>query len=445
MSVRAVSAKHIAKAKNTVVKALKKTPLKPLWWRAKHIAPIRMVRHTLKDIHQDKLVNEWYPEIYSRHSSEPVDENKVIIIENALTGLSSSFRLLYRDLKASGKYRIHVHHIGRNLVHANEHDINGARLAYDLGTARYVFLSDECVALSCVPLRPETTVVQLWHGCGAFKRFGRSTLDLKFGANQDHIDRYPRYKNYSLVTVSSPDVVWAYEDAMGLKGQNIVRPIGISRTDVFFDPEYLAKAPERVYQEVPQARGKRVVLYAPTFRGRIAIAETPDYLQFDLRKLKEVLGDDVLILIKHHPIVKDYHMPRIPEDLAGSFAVDVTHTLSIEDLMITADVCITDYSSLIFEYSLLDKPLIFYVYDLEKYFDWRGFYYDFDELTPGPVCRTMEELGQAVRVSLTSGESFDSEKMKAFRRKFMASCDGHATKRIEEWVFGESGQKETII
>ena len=144
----------------------------------------------------------------------------------------------------------------------------------------------------------------------------------------------------------------------------------------------------------------------------------------------------MILLIKHHPMVKDYHIPKIPEDLEGSFAVDVTRTLSIEDLMITADVCITDYSSLIFEYSLLDKPLVFYAYDLEKYFDWRGFYYDFDELTPGPVCRTMEELAQAVQASLTSGEGYDSEKMRAFRRKFMSSCDGHATRRIEEWVFG---------
>ena len=438
MSGSAMGAKQISKAKKAVVNAIKKTPLRPIWWRAKHIAPIRLIRHTLKDMHQDRLIHEWYPEIYSRHSSEPVDESKVIFIENALTGLSSSFRLLYRDLKASGKYQIHVHHIGRNLVHANDHDINGARLAYDLGTSRYVFLSDECVALSCVPLRPETTVVQLWHGCGAFKRFGRSTADLKFGANQENMDRYPRYKNYSMVTVSSPDVVWAYEEAMGLQDQKgIVQPIGISRTDVFFDPEYLAKAPVRVWRKVPQARGKRVVLYAPTFRGRIAIAETPDYSRFDLRKLKEALGDDVILLIKHHPMVKDYHIPKIPEDLEGSFAVDVTRTLSIEDLMITADVCITDYSSLIFEYSLLDKPLVFYAYDLEKYFDWRGFYYDFDELTPGPVCRTMEELAQAVQASLTSGEGYDSEKMRAFRRKFMSSCDGHATKRIEEWVFGE--------
>ena len=99
-------------AKKAVGDALKKTPLKPLWWKVKLMPPVYQIRHLLIDIHQDKLMFEWYPEIYSRHSSEPVDESKVIFIENALTGLSSSFRLLYRDLKASGKYQIHVHHIG---------------------------------------------------------------------------------------------------------------------------------------------------------------------------------------------------------------------------------------------------------------------------------------------------------------------------------------------
>lgn len=426
--------------KRMVIDAIKRTPLKSVVDGVKQVPPMYQIRHYLIDKHEDKLFFEWYPDIYNRHSSDPIDEKKVVIIENAMTGLSNSLQQIYQDLKASGKYRIHIHHIGRNLIHAEDSDKNGARLANDLGDARYVFLSEACRVLSCLPLRPETTVVQLWHGCGAFKKFGRSTADLKFGLDLAHADRHPQYANYTYVTISSPEVAWAYEQAMGYEDKkDVIRPIGVSRTDVFFDPKFCAQASERVFEKVPQARGKKIFLYAPTFRGGVAVAETPNYKQFDLERLHVVLGDDAIILIKHHPIIKDIYMPKIPENLKDTFAVDVTRTLSIEDLMITADVCITDYSSLIFEYSLLNKPLVFYAYDLKKFFDWRGFYYDYEELTPGPVCYTMDEL---VDVLWQEECGYDPEVMQAFREKFMSSCDGHSTERIEELVFGKSLRKK---
>jgi CDP-glycerol glycerophosphotransferase (TagB/SpsB family) len=421
--------------RDAALNVVRKTPLREAWWKVKGVPPFAQVRHFLGRIHLRKINEEWYPDIYHRHSSEPVDPFKVVIIENAVSGLSNSFRLIYHDLKKDGRFTVHVHHLGKNLVRREQHDINGARLANDVGNAKYVFLSEACTVLNVLPIRPETTVVQLWHGCGAFKKFGRSTGNLLFGPSTEKFDRHPLYRHYNYVTVSSPEVVWAYEEAMGLAGQGIIIPIGVSRTDVFFDGKYLAKASERVYAKVPQARGKKVVLYAPTFRGKVALAETPDYKVFDLKRLREVLGEDTIILIKHHPVVKEMRIPKIPKKLEGSFAVDVSDSLTIEDLMITADVCITDYSSLIYEYSLLDKPLVFYAYDMDDYCDWRGFYYDYNEMTPGPVCRTMDELAHVMSLP---DFGYDAEEMKAFREKFMSSCDGHATERIEKLVFGES-------
>ena len=94
---------------------------------------------------------------------------------------------------------------------------------------------------------------------------------------------------------------------------------------------------------------------------------------------------------------------------------------------------ITDYSSLIFEYSLMNRPMVFYSYALDSYYDWRGFYYDYEEMTPGPVCRTMEELMDALA---NVDAQFDQERLDEFREKFMGACDGHATERIEKLMFG---------
>ena len=177
---------------------------------------------------------------------------------------------------------------------------------------------------------------------------------------------------------------------------------------------------------IPEAEGKRVLLYAPTFRGNVSEAVAPDAL--DLEEMAEELGDQYLLLIKHHPVIRK--RPEIP-DGAGKFAVDVTESMEIEELLCTCDLCISDYSSLIFEYSLFERPLVFFAYDLEEYGDWRGFYYDYDELTPGPVVRTTGEVIQYIR---ETEKEFDPERIRAFRNKFMSACDGHATDRLIELV-----------
>ena len=119
----------------------------------------------------------------------------------------------------------------------------------------------------------------------------------------------------------------------------------------------------------------------------------------------------------------------------------MTDTLPIEELLMVSHVCISDYSSLVFEYSLLERPVLFYAPDLEQYQDWRGFYYPYEEMTPGPVITGQEELGRCLgRVDAWSGR----ERIRDFRRKFMEACDGKAARRIADCLDAETGiMKET--
>ena len=152
--------------------------------------------------------------------------------------------------------------------------------------------------------------------------------------------------------------------------------------------------------------------------------------------MKEALGGEYVLLVKQHPIVK--MRPPIPEGAKG-FAFDVSDSCTIEDLICVCDICISDYSSLIYEYSLMDRPMVFFAYDLEEYGDWRGFYYDYEELTPGPVVRTTGEV-----ISWIREEKFDMEQVRAFRKRFMSACDGHATERLLKaiGITGHTGKAE---
>ena len=371
-----------------------------------------------------------FPRTYAKAVSEKktVNPKKAVFIEMRFTEITDSFRLVYERMKAEG-YEVHEHYLQNTLPGKKAFIERCNKMLEDLADARFAFLNDSCNVVSCVKLRKETEIFQLWHACGAFKKFGMSTAELKFGENRKTLEKYPNYGNLKYVTVSSPEIVWAYEEAMNLKHKDHqVLPLGISRTDIFYDQAFLDASREKVYSVFPQAEGKKIILYAPTYRGRVAKAQSPDEL--DLEQMKQALGSEYVFLAKHHPFVKE--PPVIPES-CRDFAMDVTKHLQIEELIAVSDICISDYSSVIYEYSLFERPMIFFAYDIEDYNDWRGFYYNFDELTPGPVFTKTEEVIDYIS---NISERFDQAEVHAFREKFMSACDGHATDRIMDLVHG---------
>ena len=375
----------------------------------------------LRRIRKHYRYKVYFPKVYSSYCTEPVQENKVLFLEMRFTKLSNSFELIYKALEESGEYDLKCSYVQFNFIRGREFTERVNEMLKELATANYVFVDDASLILSSIPLRKETVAINLWHACGAFKKFGRSTAELKFGSSAATLDKYPNYGNLTHVTVSSPEVIWAYEEAMHLP-KGIVKATGVSRTDQFYDKEFVESRKQKLYEIMPEAKDKKVILYAPTFRGHVATASSPDRIDFE-RFCRE-LGNEYVIVCKHHPFVKN--PPIIPEELQH-FARDLTKYLSIEDLLCCADICISDYSSLVFEYSLFEKPMIFYAYDYDNYCDWRGFYYDYSEFTPGPVVQTEDELLNSIKNIDTQ---FDKQKVIDFKEKFMGSCDGHATERI---------------
>ena len=386
-------------------------------------------------IYRHYILKILYPSIYKKYSKLPVDEKKVVFVEIRLPSLTNSLQLMYDKLYMETDLDLHCHFLRNTFVSRKEYRERCKAFIADIATAKYVFMDEATNINGCFEMRPETTVTQLWHGCGAFKKFGFSTADAIFGASRKDMENYPFNRNYTHVTVSSPDVIWAYEQAMRYTHESgVVKALGSSRTDIFYDEEFIKSAYDELYEKFPAAKGKKVILYAPTFRGRVAKAKSPNVLK--LREMYEAFGEEYVVIMKHHPLVRK--RPKIPAELIDSFAVDFTTDMSIETLLCVSDICISDYSSLVFEYSLFERPMIFLAHDLDEFFDWRGFYYDYDELTPGPVVKTTQEVIDYIS---DIDNLFDKEAVQNFRNKFMCSCDGHATERIISTVFGENYEK----
>ena len=184
-----------------------------------------------------------------------------------------------------------------------------ARAGYQLAAARAFVVDDYFFPMYVIRPRPGTVRLQVWHAAGAFKKFGYSVLDRSFGADEDLVRRVAIHGNYTLALVSSMAVAPFYAEAFGQPVDLFASRFGLPRTDLFADAERRDRALARLRATYGLPDGRRIVLYAPTFRGdTVGRARYDDLL--DLRVMHEVLGDDHVGPAQAPPVRA--HRPRDP-------------------------------------------------------------------------------------------------------------------------------------
>lgn len=178
---------------------------------------------------------------------------------------------------------------------------------------------------------------------------------------------------------------------------------------------------------------KKIILYAPTWRdnqfygkGRYKFD-----LALDLQHMREILGNDYIVILRMHYLVAE-NFDLTPYE---GFAYDFSTHEDIRDLYLISDILVTDYSSVFFDFANLKRPMIFYVYDIDTYRDkLRGFYFDFENKAPGPLVKTTEEVIQTIQ-ALEKTDKPLSESFDAFYDKFCYLESGQSTKRVVDEVF----------
>lgn len=275
--------------------------------------------------------------------------------------------------------------------------------------ARFVFVCDNFLPVAACQKKKETTVVQLWHSCGLLKKMGYDT-----SADVPSFYRGNVYKNYDLVTVSAPCCVPCLTSGMR-QPAGVVVSTGVSRTDCYFDRPWTEKCRNTFYKQHPDAAGKKVLLWAPTFRGN-ASAPFLEGLE-DVRCLQKQLGEQWFVLIKAHP-----HVDK-KERISNC-------SIPTEKLLPVTDLLITDYSSILFDYLFFQKPFVLFAPDLKYYEEERGFYIPYRTLTRHVVTEG-EQLLEAVLEAYRGWEDgSDCGALRACLDYHNGSCDGNSTQRI---------------
>ncbi|MEU5494426.1 CDP-glycerol glycerophosphotransferase family protein [Streptomyces griseofuscus] len=305
-----------------------------------------------------------------------------------------------------------------------DHVVPGTRRYWEvLATAKY--LVNNVNFPNAVVKRPDAIHLQTHHGT-PLKRMGLDQIEhpaaakgLDFEALLARIDRW----DYSVSANSHSTRMW--ERAYPARYTSLDH--GYPRNDVFYTSG--ADAVRAARARLGIAPGKTAVLYAPTHRDYEA-GFTP---RLDLAELADRLGEDTVLLVRAHYFYGGATSPLTGLRRSGRL-IDVSSYDPVEELCLAADALVTDYSSIMFDYANLDRPIVVYADDWETYRTTRGVYFDLMTDHPGQVARTQEELTEIFRSGAWRDETAAKART-AFRRRFCEYDDGRAAERVVRRVF----------
>lgn len=353
----------------------------------------------------------------------PVNNKRIVIECDYGKGLYGNLFYIYQEIISEKNDCELIIPINKN-VHIDIDDNPNVKIVttrgiihfYYLLTAKYWITNNHYYYF--LKKRKETVLINTWHALGAFKKFA---LDCNDGKKDEHIKDG---NNINYLLVSSMSVAEIYSQALNVPMDNIIS-IGIPRTDVLFDEEKKKKIKETIDLRINKFN-KKVILYAPTFRDE---EKEKFNIKLDLKLMKENLDDNFILLVKLHPIIRN--AIEIEEDLED-FVFDVSK-YDMNELLVYSDILITDYSSVVFEFALLERPIIFFAYDLDEFKNKsREFYFGYEEFIPdNPVTDTNGVINKIVNFE-NKKDSDKLEKIKSFGEKYCDYKDGKSSKRFVE-------------
>lgn len=348
-------------------------------------------------------------------------ENSVALVSMHNENFNDSLGEIYKELESRGGYKfVFISRQDLEIKASNIFRVISFFLikSRKLATSKYVFLNDNFLPMANMNFKAEAVITQLWHGEGVFKKFGFA-IEQNEQVRKNEIEAN---KKLSFVVCSSKNVLPFYAEAFGVE-ENKVLPLGTPRTDYLFEAGNEKIAREKLEALYPQLGGKRLVLYAPTFRDDPK-RDSEIFSHFDYGLFREKLGNEYALLVRFHPQV---HSDKTPEDVTN-----VTDFDDVRQLVLACDVLVTDYSSICMDFSLLDKKTVFFAYDLDFYKGTRDFYFDYESYVPGKVVTTTAEIISEIKAP------FDKEKNERFKNfNFDFFDSGNAGRVVQKVVSGQ--------
>ncbi len=335
-----------------------------------------------------------------------IKNNRITFISIESNVLTSDSKLIY-DMLDKNKYDIKLCVIDyhENLFGQFLYFLNCMKQLYCIYTSKLVIISNNNYIVSHFK-RKGVVVLQLWHACGAIKKFGNA------------IDREYSISGYDYVISTSHYWKKPYSEAFGVKEENVMN-IGMPRNDELFNNDLILKYKESLLDKYPVLKDKKVILYAPTFRGNIYKGFRS--IDFDALKVIDNLGEDYILLYKFHPLLGNIELDKHPR------IINMNHE-DTHQLFCVSDYLISDYSSIVFDYMILQKPILFYIPDYKEYMNDIGVFVEIEDLSC-PICNNENDIIDGIK-----NNSFDDSLLIHLKDVFFDYQDEHSTERVVDFI-----------
>ena len=307
--------------------------------------------------------------------------------------------------------------------------------------ADYIFLDDHSQTTDWLTIKG-AVITQLWHAGAGFKSTGYS----RFGMPASPAPK-SGHRQYTYGIAGSKKIRHFFSEVWGINDE-MVLPTGMPRLDEYLDENYIEETANKLLNNYPvlckpssdsaksvsttseswkDRKRDNIILFAPTYRGENKKHAYYPYDKLDLDRLYKLCEKtDSVIIFKMHPFVED-PVP-IPEEYKDRM-IDLVKYPNINDLFYITDLLITDYSSNIYEFSLMRKPILFYAFDIDEYTETRGFHRDYRTNVPGKIVETFDDMIQAIEK-----KDFEYEKVEEYIDNNFEFTDTHACDRIIDWI-----------
>lgn len=354
-----------------------------------------------------------FGKLFNVFAKFPIENNSVSFIADSGVSFTSNLEYIKREMEKRGDFEF-------NYYYKDRLSLNSLK---KLATSKYVFLNDNFFPLAFMNFKKDAKVIQLWHAPGAFKKFGGSV------ENPEMLKLISENTDYLIIT--SEHVADYYCEAFQIDKSKI-KPLGLPRADYYFKNHDVDEIRKKFDKRYNVDGDKKIILYAPTFREDEKFNNVFNYL--DLEDFNAKLSDEYVLALRLHPKIRKFYSQDI--SVEGEY-VDCSDYKNEQELLLISDIMITDYSSIMIEFALINKPIIFFAYDLDNYLSKeRGFYLDYKKDLPGPIVYSSEELIKAI------DEGIDTSRLESFTKTQFDEINGEASKRIVDFVLNGGGENE---
>ena len=367
--------------------------------------------------------------------TEEVDENLIFFEANLGKNYTGNPKYLYEYMISNPKYK------GYKYVWAypdtNSKNIPGNVTLVERGTSEYFYYLAKAkywinnIIFPVKKKREETVYLQTWHGT-PLKKLGFD-IECDGPEKQAFGNLYKESQNWDYFLADNDYGAEKLVNAFRFK-KTLIKE-GYPINDIFYNDKIKNQAIERLHRDYPAIEGKKVIVYAPTWRDLQGdYVRGYDFeLPFNVEQLYEKFGDEYVVLVKLHHLIAD---SLEIDDKYKNFLLNVSGEEDVMQLLCIADILITDYSSVFYDFASAKKPILFYAYDLDEYInETRGLYVGMDTL-PGPILQDNESLVNAIE----NIEQYDYEhdsKLRDFCDEMAKYCDGHSCEKVLNIVLKE--------